>query len=74
MLKRVVLGITIMVFAAGFLLAQDEPVPVSKYNRATGGIQWFATLESGLKAAEETGRPILFLSAAPHCGGVSGVW
>jgi len=41
---------------------------------APGGIQWFATLESGLREAQRTGQPILFVSAAPHCAGVSGVW
>ena len=39
-----------------------------------GGIQWFATWESGKAEAERTGRPILFVSAAPHCAGVSGMW
>jgi len=39
-----------------------------------GGIQWFATWESGKVEAERTGRPILFVSAAPHCAGVSGMW
>ena len=39
-----------------------------------GGIQWFATWEAGKAEAERTGRPILFLSAAPHCAGVSGIW
>ena len=38
------------------------------------GIQWYATLESGLKEAKRTGRPILLVSAAPHCSGVSGTW
>ena len=42
--------------------------------KTTGGIQWYSTLDSGKAAAKETGRPILFLSAAPHCGGVSGAW
>ena len=41
---------------------------------AKGGIQWFATLEPARRVAEKTGRPILFLTAAPHCGGVSGMW
>ena len=50
-------------------VAADKDVAKSR-----GGIQWFATLDAGLKAAKQTGRPILFLSAAPHCGGVSGVW
>lgn len=37
-------------------------------------VQWFATLERGLAEAKRTGKPILFLTAAPHCGGVSGIW
>ena len=39
-----------------------------------GGIQWFTHLKDGLAEAKRTGRPILFLSAAPSCGGVPGVW
>jgi hypothetical protein len=41
---------------------------------ASGGIQWFATWESGLREAQRTGRPILLVSAAPHCAGVPGTW
>ena len=37
-------------------------------------IAWFGTLEAGRAEAERTGRPILFLSAAPLCGGVPGIW
>jgi hypothetical protein len=37
-------------------------------------IQWFATLSRGLEEAKRTGKPILFVSAAPHCAGVSGMW
>ena len=40
----------------------------------TGGIQWFATWESGKREAERSGRPIMLVSAAPHAGGVSGCW
>ena len=40
----------------------------------TGGIQWFATLDSARAEARRTGRPILLVSAAPHCSGVSGIW
>lgn len=50
---------------------QDKEVQAAP---AAGGIQWFATLDSGLREAQRTGRPILFLSAAPHCAGVSGIW
>jgi len=37
-------------------------------------IQWYASLDGGLKEAQRTGLPILLLSAAPHCAGVSGTW
>ena len=37
-------------------------------------IQWYATLARGLAEAERTGKPILFVSAAPHCAGVSSMW
>jgi hypothetical protein len=38
------------------------------------GIAWFATWQDGLKEAKRTGKPILLVSAAPHCAGVSGTW
>jgi hypothetical protein len=48
------------------------PSPDDDQNHA--GIQWFGTLERGLQEAQRTGRPILFLAATPHCGGISGIW
>lgn len=51
--------------------AKDKPAETS---RVPGGIQWFATWESGLDEASRTGKPILLVSAAPHCAGVSGIW
>jgi hypothetical protein len=42
--------------------------------RAAAGIQWFGTLESGLRVAARSGRPILLVAAAPHCAGVPGIW
>jgi|TARA_B100001971_G_C17711391_1_gene296659 hypothetical protein len=41
---------------------------------APGRIAWFGTLKQGLAVAEATKRPILLISAAPHCNGVSGIW
>ena len=37
-------------------------------------IQWYATLERGLAEAKRTNKPILFVTGAPHCAGVSGMW
>jgi hypothetical protein len=50
--------------------SNDSQVNSSK----AGGIQWFATLDRGLAEAKRTGKPILYVSAAPHCGGISGIW
>lgn len=56
---------------------EDRPGPPPEdevRHNGTGGIQWFATLDSGLQEARRTGQPILLVSAAPHCAGVSGIW
>jgi hypothetical protein len=39
-----------------------------------GGIVWFGTLRAGLAEAKRTNRPVLLISAAPHCHNVSGIW
>lgn len=54
--------------------AAAAPAPAGAQTRPAGGIQWFSRLKDGLAEARKTGRPILFLSAAPSCGGVPGVW
>jgi hypothetical protein len=48
-----------------------EPPPAVE---PQGGIQWFPTLQSGLREAGRAGRPILLVAAAPHCAGVPGIW
>ncbi len=46
----------------------------AKVTGAHSGIQWFGTWEIGQREAIATDRPILLVSAAPHCAGVSGTW
>ena len=53
--------------------SQPRPDMDSKLQKPSK-IQWFASLDGGLKEAQRTGLPILLLSAAPHCAGVSGTW
>lgn len=43
-------------------------------NNAPQRIAWFGTLKSGLEEAKQSGRPVLLISAAPACLGVSGIW
>ena len=37
-------------------------------------IAWFGTWEGGLAEAQRSGKPIMLVSAAPHCHQVPGVW
>jgi hypothetical protein len=53
---------------------RDEPTQDQGVQQSAGGIQWFATWNSALAEAQRSGRPILLVSAAPHCAGVSGIW
>lgn len=53
---------------------EKETPPKKGDPRANAGIQWFATWEAGLAEAQRTQKPILLVSAAPHCAGVSGIW
>lgn len=49
------------------------PVEVHEVPTAAG-IAWFGTWDAALAEAERTKRPILFMSAAPQCQNVPGVW
>jgi hypothetical protein len=53
---------------------QDRPGKQGDDQASAGGIQWFTTWEAGKQEAARTGKPILLVSAAPHCAGVSGIW
>ena len=47
-------------------------VPDSK--EVASGIAWYGVLKEGFVEAKRTGKPILFITAAPQCGGVPGMW
>ena len=48
--------------------------PTLDWSKVKHRIVWYGTLELGRAAAKKTGRPILLVAGAPHCGGVPGVW
>lgn len=54
--------------------AQTPTVKPKETTVGTGGIQWFATWDSAKAEAARTNKPILMVSAAPHCSGISGIW
>ena len=47
-------------------------VPNSR--KVVSGIAWYGVLTEGLAEAKRTGKPVLFITAAPQCRGVSGMW
>ena len=78
-MKRLLLGgLALAAVAVGIAAyVQSQPPKVGGKRAAPpddGGIQWFATWDSARAEATRTGRPILLVSAAPHCAGVSGIW
>ncbi|MEK6235692.1 MAG: hypothetical protein N2C14_13365 [Planctomycetales bacterium] len=42
--------------------------------KVVSGVAWHGVLQDGLDEAKRTGKPILFITAAPQCGGVPGMW
>ncbi len=52
------------------------PVPgiTQDWSAVEQRIAWHGTWKGALAAAEVTRRPILLVSAAPHCGRVPGMW
>jgi len=54
--------------------AQPPGPPSGPIPSAQGGIVWFGTLKAGIAEARRTNRPILLISAVPHCHNVSGIW
>jgi hypothetical protein len=68
-----------LLLAAGLVLASPDrggPPPGPGEVEPVKGerIAWFATLALGLGEAKRTNRPILLVSAAPHCHEVPGIW
>ncbi len=53
---------------------QAASIQAAAANAAEPRIAWYGTLKDGLAEAKRSSRPILFVSGAPHCQGVSGIW
>jgi hypothetical protein len=67
-MKRFLMGLpALLVLSSTPAIAQP-----SAETKSDAIIPYYATLDRGLAEAKRTGKPILFVSAAPHCAGVSG--
>ncbi len=61
--------------AGGAPRRDTPPGPLEVHEPPTApGIAWFGTWVEALAEAKRTNRPILFMSAAPQCQSVPGVW
>ena len=47
---------------------------LSSASTADEKIAWYGNLRDGLNAARATGKPIMLVSAAVQCKGVSGIY
>lgn len=47
---------------------------LSSASTADDKIAWYGNLRDGLNAARATGKPIMLVSAAVQCKGVSGIY
>ena len=48
--------------------------PTVDWSKVEHRIAWYGTLEAARAEAKRTGKPMLFVSGAPHCGTTPGVW
>lgn len=82
--NRILAITTVMLFGACLSPKASAQRPTSKGSSYGGntptsksvgsGIAWFGVLQDGLDEASKTGMPILFVTAAPQCNGVPGMW
>ncbi len=72
-MQRFLFGLTAFI-ALGLLSSQAASAQSASPPKSDAIIPYYATLDRGLAEARRTGKPILFVSAAPHCAGVSGMW
>ena len=49
-------------------------LPAKAQTKKSSQIAWYGTWTQGLAEAKRSGRPILLISAAPHCRNISGMW
>jgi hypothetical protein len=86
MSARIALTLVAVLIAASPALAQERGgrrgrpggppklQPTEPLAATAEKIAWYGTWTEALAEARRTGRPILLISAAPHCHNVSGVW
>ena len=73
-MRRIHIAAAALALFAGAAHGQGFGPPAGPIPSAQGGIVWYGTLKAGIAEAKRLNRPVLLLSAAPHCHNVSGIW
>lgn len=68
------LSLAIAAFVAPSTAQGPRPGITKAWGKVEHRIAWHGTWDGALAAAKATGRPILLVFAAPHCGLVPGIW
>lgn len=63
-----------IVFATSLPASAQSKKPAKAASTKPAKIAWYGTWKQGLAEAKRTDRPILLISAAPHCRNISGMW
>lgn len=80
-MKNLLCFLFIIAISSSGALAQMGPPTTPSFGGAmpasekvVPGIGWYEVLEDGIAESERTRKPIFFLTAAPQCGGIPGMW
>lgn len=72
-----ILFLSLALVTGGLITAQGgppRPGPTMDWSTVENRIAWHGTVKGALDAAKRTGRPLLVMSAQPHCHGTPGIW
>ncbi|MAE75899.1 MAG: hypothetical protein CMJ85_03395 [Planctomycetes bacterium] len=74
MYTRLIYLLAVLLISASLLAQGRGPGVTVDWRRVEQRVAWFGTWDRAKAAAKRTNRPILVVSAAPHCNKVPGVW
>ena len=77
MKNRIVVGTLALILTTSICWAQPprgNSGSVKKIKGVPERIAWYSVLEDGLAEAKRSGKPIMFLTAAPQCASIPGMW
>lgn len=71
-LRIILIASTMLLFISSIELSFSGEVMAQPYGE--GGINWYPSFDQGMAMARKLNKPVLLVSAAPHCRNISGMW